>query len=153
MTRKWMLIVDDDPDHAFLATRTIASHDPAIEVALCATGAEAIETLRAAAGAPPQAIFVDIRLGSESGLDLIGRLRASPGCAHAPIAVLTACATDESRTEALLRDASAYVCKPLTPERLSALLCGTGFHWEMKDLPTNLARYHSLRRAGPAGGA
>jgi CheY-like chemotaxis protein len=146
MSGKWMLVVDDDPDHAFLATRVIAQHDPMIAVEICETGAEAVRVLEMSPDACPLAIFVDIGLHNENGLMLIDRIRKLEGCSRVPIAVLTASANDETRIEALLLEASAYICKPLTAARLQAMLQGQGFHWDMRDLPADLARYHRRRR-------
>ncbi|MFT7027311.1 MAG: DNA-binding response OmpR family regulator [Paracoccaceae bacterium] len=141
-----MLVIDDDADHAFLATRVIVKHDPRIDVEICPTGADALRILGLANGHAPDAIFIDIGLGAENGLDLIARIRHVEGCARTPIAVLTAAMTDDARIEALLHDASAYICKPLTAERVKDLLGDSGFHWDMRDLPEDLDRYHRLRR-------
>ena len=153
MSGRWMLVVDDNPDHAFLATRVIAQHDPMIAVEICENGGEAVRALETAGSDAPEAIFVDVGLHNENGLMLIDRIRAIDGCQGVPIAVLTSSANDETRIEALLHDASAYICKPLTAERLESLLQGQGFHWDMRDLPADLGRYHRKRRERDASDA
>lgn len=60
--------------------------------------------------------FVDLRLGTENGLDLIPRLLAlSPWI---KIIVITAYASVESAVEALHRGAADYLSKPFTPEQV-----------------------------------
>ena len=60
--------------------------------------------------------FVDLRLGTESGLDLIPALLA-----HAPrlkVIVITAYASIDTAVEAMKRGACDYVAKPFTPAQI-----------------------------------
>src|SRR5687768_2164722 len=57
--------------------------------------------------------FVDLRLASENGLDLIPRLLASN--AEMAIVIITAYATFETAVEAVKRGAWDYLPKPFTP--------------------------------------
>src|SRR2546421_9954442 len=70
--------------------------------------------------------FLDLRLGRESGLDLLPKLlREAPGLA---VVVITAYASVDNAVEAMRRGAFDYLPKPFTPgqvrvvlDRLSAL--------------------------------
>jgi len=60
--------------------------------------------------------FLDLRLGGESGLDLIPRLiEAAPALA---IVVMTAYATYDTAVEAVRRGAADYIPKPFTPAQI-----------------------------------
>jgi NtrC-family two-component system response regulator AlgB len=60
--------------------------------------------------------FLDLRLGTHSGLDLIARMLAeSP---HLTIVVITAYATIETAVEAMRRGAWDYLPKPFTPAQI-----------------------------------
>jgi NtrC-family two-component system response regulator AlgB len=62
------------------------------------------------------AAFLDLRLGTQSGMDLIPRLlKANPGIR---IVVITAYATIESAVEALKWGAFDYLPKPFTPQQV-----------------------------------
>lgn len=61
-------------------------------------------------------VFVDLRLGSESGLDLIPILHAM--CPWLKIAVITAYASIETAVEAMRLGATDYIPKPFTPEQV-----------------------------------
>ena len=64
--------------------------------------------------------FVDLRLGPESGLDLIPKLlEASP---HLAIVVITAYATIDSAVQAIKRGAWDYLPKPFTPAQIRLLV-------------------------------
>jgi NtrC-family two-component system response regulator AlgB len=63
--------------------------------------------------------LVDIRLGSDSGLDLIPRLLA--GSPWMKVVVVTAFAAIDSAVEAMRRGAMDYLPKPFTPAQIEAL--------------------------------
>src|SRR6266545_850314 len=64
--------------------------------------------------------FLDLRLGRESGLDLLPQLlRAAPGVG---VIVMTAFAAVDTAVEAMRRGAFDYLPKPFTPDQLRLLL-------------------------------
>lgn len=108
-----VLIVDDDPGlcdslggllrHAGYAVRSAAN------------GRQALDTV---AGRPTDLVFLDLRLGDESGLDLLPELKAlRPEMA---VLMVTALGTIEDAVEAMRRGADNFVTKPLDPARLLA---------------------------------
>jgi len=64
--------------------------------------------------------FVDLRLGLESGLDLVSSLLA--GSPWLKIVVITAFASVDTAVEAMKRGAADYLPKPFTPEQLKLVL-------------------------------
>lgn len=88
--------------------------------------------------------FVDLRLGTENGLDLVqSLLNASPWI---KIVVITAYASIDSAVEAMKRGATDYIPKPFTPDQLElvtrrlAALCGT--EQRIDSLPEEAGRTH-----------
>lgn len=64
--------------------------------------------------------FLDLRLGTEQGLDLLPELlQLAPGL---DVIVVTAYATIETAVEAMRRGAFDYVPKPFTPQQLRLVL-------------------------------
>ena len=61
--------------------------------------------------------FVDLRLGTESGLDLIPLLIGA--CPWIKIVVITAYASVDTAVEAMRRGATDYISKPFTPEPIA----------------------------------
>ncbi|MFZ4801471.1 MAG: sigma-54-dependent transcriptional regulator [Chlorobium sp.] len=88
--------------------------------------------------------FVDIRLGTESGLDLV--LSLLNACPWIKIVVITAYASIESAVEAMKRGASDYIAKPFTPDQLElitarlAKVCG--MEMRLASLQEDLNRMH-----------
>jgi len=64
--------------------------------------------------------FVDLRLGSDSGLDLLPRLLAENP--NLMIVLITAYATIETAVEAMKRGAWDYLAKPFTPAQIQHLV-------------------------------
>ena len=64
--------------------------------------------------------FVDLRLGADSGMDLIPALRAA--CPWLKIVVITAFASIDSAVEAMRRGAFDYLSKPFTPDHVTLLV-------------------------------
>jgi len=110
-----ILVVDDEPNIRRLVSMSLQSDQH--EVAVAGSIAEAIKL---ATQKPFDVAFVDLRLGTETGLDLIPKLLAeSPWLG---IVVITAYATIDTAVEAMRRGASDYLPKPFTPDQIRLVL-------------------------------
>src|SRR6478752_10415384 len=82
--------------------------------------ASASAALEAAGRSVFDVVFLDLRLGTESGLALIPELLATNP--NVVIVVVTAYATIETAVEAIRRGAWDYLPKPFTPAQIRQLL-------------------------------
>jgi NtrC-family two-component system response regulator AlgB len=82
--------------------------------------ASAEEAVQAAARQRIDVTFLDVRLGTVSGLDLIARLLA--GNPRMKIIVITAYASVDVALRAMARGAAEFLCKPFTPDQVAASL-------------------------------
>ena len=106
-----MLLVDDEKNIRSTLRMYLASLG--CTVAEAKSGAAALEALRAQ---PADLAFVDLRLGAESGLDLVPRLLFDrPGLS---IVVITAYAGFDTAVQAIQRGAMDYLPKPFTPAQI-----------------------------------
>jgi NtrC-family two-component system response regulator AlgB len=106
-----VLVIDDDKN--IRATLGMCLEGMGCELRAVASGDAAIAALQEGGF---ELAFLDLRLGSESGLDLLPRLLAeSPGLS---VVVITAYATVDTALEAVRRGAADYVPKPFTPEQI-----------------------------------
>jgi two-component system, NtrC family, response regulator AlgB len=102
-----------DDEHNIRDTLALCLEAAGCRVEKASTGAAALEALRLA---PYDLAFCDLRLGSESGLDLVPRLLAErPGL---DVVVITAYATVDTAVEAIRRGAVDYLGKPFTPAQI-----------------------------------
>ena len=109
-----VLVVDDDP--ALLRTMAINLRAHGYEVVLAATGAEA---LRAAAGAHPDAVLLDLGLPDMDGQQVLEGIR---GWSPVPVIVLSARRVSDDKVDALDAGADDYVTKPFGMDELLARL-------------------------------
>jgi DNA-binding response OmpR family regulator len=120
-----VLIADDDADHRELLRLTLSRRGYTVVEAV--DGRAARELL--AAGGVDAALF-DVRMPSESGIDLCAELRADPRTADLPIMLVSAEARGERIVEALDAGADDYLLKPFPRDelvvRLDALVSRTG---------------------------
>ena len=110
-----ILIVDDEPNiRKTLRVALEAMRHAVEEAARRADALKAIERQRF------DVALVDLRLGSDSGLDLLGEiLRRSPRTA---VVIITAYGTIDTAVEAMRRGAFDYLPKPFTPAQVRAVL-------------------------------
>ena len=109
-----VLIIDDDPDiRDTLALVLEKDHHHAVSLG------NAEEALALTERTVFDLVFLDMRLGSASGLDLIPRiLDTSP---WAKIVLITAHGSVESAVEAIRRGAFDYLTKPFTPTHVRVI--------------------------------
>jgi NtrC-family two-component system response regulator AlgB len=106
-----VLIVDDERN----IRKTLAICLQGLDCKVTEAGA-ALPALEALARAPYDLAFVDLRIGRESGLDLLPRLLAErPGL---DVIIITAYATFDTAVEAMKRGARDYLPKPFTPAQI-----------------------------------
>jgi two-component system, NtrC family, response regulator AtoC len=125
-----VLIVDDD-EGLCESFRGFLRH-AGFSASSAGTGAEAV---RAVAAEPTDVVLLDLRLGQESGLDVLPDIKAL----RPEIAVLmvTAMGSIETAVEAMRRGADNFVTKPLDPARLLAII--------VKALEARNLRHKNLR--------
>src|SRR6266542_2683603 len=114
-----VIVIDDDPSlrRTIRATLETQLH----RVAEAANGAEVLKLLGSKTF---EVALLDLRLGQESGLDLLSELLR-----HAPdisVVIITAYATIETAVEAMRRGAADYLPKPFTPGQLRTVLYRVG---------------------------
>ena len=110
-----ILIVDDEPNIRRTLRLALESTGHSVE-----EGADAGEALARVERGPCDLALVDLRLGQDSGLDLLDRLLAArPRLA---VVLITAYASMDTAVEAMRRGAFDYLAKPFTPAQVHAVL-------------------------------
>ncbi len=116
-TERLLRVLTVDDDSRIRKMLTLCLEGDGHEVRSARTTGDA---LVAAAEDTFDVVFLDQRLGADSGIDIIpGLLNVAP---HAKIVVITAFASIENAVEAMRRGASDYLPKPFTPEQVRLVL-------------------------------
>ena len=110
-----LLVVEDDPEIAYLLSVVLAGEDR--EVILAATGEEARRTLEAG---QVDLVILDLILPDVDGRSLLTQVRDDQQTAAVPVLVLTARAGPDTRQDCYRLGADAFVQKPFDPEELAA---------------------------------
>lgn len=131
MTR--VLIVDDDEQFAGALARGLERHGFAVTVALDSAGA----LIRADQGGFEYAC-IDLRIGGESGLDLISALKEKQP--HLRMLVLTGFASIATAVEATRRGAFDYRTKPVGLNDVLGALRGEPASVDIPEAPLSLSR-------------
>ena len=133
-----ILIVDDEAN--IRKTLTVFMESRAHQVKSVSSFSNALEE---AGRCRFDLALIDLRLGTESGLDLIQPLMKS--CPWMKIVVITAYASIDTAVEAMKRGAADYLTKPFTPAQLEvvieniASLCDKDRHAHLpQELPEEL---------------
>ncbi|MEW5700873.1 MAG: sigma-54 dependent transcriptional regulator [Candidatus Zixiibacteriota bacterium] len=103
--RHHVLVVDDDRNLRFAFHRILDPDVYTIEEA--ASGEEALEMVQSRSYA---AVFLDLRMGGISGLDVLARLQAIDN--KIPVIVMTAYGTTDTAIEAVKKGAYDFILKP-----------------------------------------
>jgi NtrC-family two-component system response regulator AlgB len=109
------LVVDDEKN--IRTTLAVCLEGLGCKVLQAANGAAALEALRIE---PFDLAFCDLRLGQESGLELLPRLLAERP--ELEVIFITAYATVDTAVEAMRRGAKDYLPKPFTPAQIRHLV-------------------------------
>lgn len=109
------LLVDDDPLYLETLQRSLARRGVGVAIA---TNLQ--EALAAADADTPDFALIDLKLGRESGLDLIQPIRAR--CPQIVILLVTGYASIATAVEAIKRGADNYLLKPATVDAILRVL-------------------------------
>jgi CheY-like chemotaxis protein/signal transduction histidine kinase len=109
-----LLVVEDDPAEQLSVSELLGHTD--IEIETVATGAAALEALRASAF---DCVVLDLRLPDMSGFELLEEIQNDPTLRQIPIIVFTGRDLSDSEEAELRRNAKSIVLKGVrSPERL-----------------------------------
>ncbi|HEC80941.1 MAG TPA: response regulator [Thermoplasmatales archaeon] len=115
MTKKRIMVVDDNPDVIYTVEQSLKALDGNYEVVGVESGMECFKFLKE--NEVPDLILLDIMLPEMSGWEVLNRLREKPEWKNIPVVFLTA-RTDETARKAGGFLGEDYIEKPFQPEEL-----------------------------------
>lgn len=119
MSKKRILVVDDEPDLVTMVKKNLEKEGYKVEVAY--NGVEAMEKVKAN---PPDAIVLDVMMPEKDGYEVCAELKNDDQYADIPIVMLTAVAdhvssTRYSHADGMNMEADDYLPKPASPEEIA----------------------------------
>jgi CheY-like chemotaxis protein len=137
-----VLVVEDNPDDRELLLRQMRKSGMDNHVKFISDGNEALEFLTATRPAPLTdeliAIFLDLKLPSLSGLELLRRLRVRDDLQDIPVIVMTSSNDPRDLDECRRLKVTNYVSKPVTFTSFSKAVADV-FHLPRLGMPPGRA--------------
>ncbi|MGZ4961514.1 MAG: response regulator [Limisphaerales bacterium] len=126
---KVILIVDDNPHDARRLERSVQRCRLLTRLQIVSTGAEAIAYIRGddqyqdrARFPEPLLLFLDLKMPSVDGLDVLDFLKEHPKFAKFPVVVMSALGESKHVNRAYHLGARSFLAKPIDPEEVKATL-------------------------------
>ena len=125
MKDKYILLIEDNADDAYLAMRVIGKVC-ADKVIVARDGEEANVLLhkmaREAAHHQISLVLLDLKLPKVSGIEVLQTIRATPALRQLPVAVLTSSDNDLDQERCRELGILDYIYKPMSADRLQQVL-------------------------------
>jgi CheY-like chemotaxis protein len=131
-----ILLVEDNEDHAEMIKRSLAQNRVANRIMWVDDGEKALHYLLREGdyqdqekSQQPSLILLDLRLPKVDGLEVLARIKQTPGLVHIPIVILTSSTSEDDIAKAYELHANSYVSKPVDFEKFHELMDDLGYYW------------------------
>jgi CheY-like chemotaxis protein len=136
LTRKTILLVEDNPDDEELTLRALRKSNIMNEVVVARDGEEALNYLFGGGqfiardiDFQPAVVLLDLKLPKLGGVEVLRKIRQTPRTRRLPVVVLTS--SKEERDLAAVYDlgANSYIYKPVDFDKFTEAIGHLGMYW------------------------
>jgi two-component system response regulator len=142
MTRKPILLVEDNPDDEALTLRALRRANIANNVVVARDGVEALDYLFGTGAHvgrdvtdAPAVVMLDLKLPKIDGLEVLRRLRADERTRLTPVVILTSSREERDVVDGYRLGANSYIRKPVDFEHFSEAVRQLGLYWLLLNEP------------------
>ncbi|HEX4263327.1 MAG TPA: response regulator [Verrucomicrobiae bacterium] len=150
LTRKTILLVEDDPNDEELTLRALRKSNIRNEVIVARDGQEALQLLfgqeRFIDGEIdqlPAVVLLDLKLPKVNGIEVLRKIRTDPRTRRLPVVVLTSSRLERDRDEVYDLGANSYITKPVDFEKFCEAVGHLGMYWVLLNEQPPI---HQMRR-------
>jgi CheY-like chemotaxis protein len=136
LTRKTILLVEDDRDDEELTMRALRRSNIKNEVIVARDGEQALEMLFGQGkfldheiDLLPAVVLLDLKLPKVSGIEVLRRIRSEPRTRRLPVVVLTSSRLERDRDQVYDLGANSYITKPVDFEKFCEAVGHLGMYW------------------------
>ena len=142
MTRKVILLVEDNPDDEALTLRALTRNNIGNSVVVARDGEEALDWLFCTgryaardAADQPALVLLDLKLPKVDGLEVLRRLREHRETKLVPVVILTSSREEMDRLKGYTNGANSYVRKPIDFAHFVEAVRQVGLYWLVLNEP------------------
>jgi two-component system, response regulator len=137
MTKRSILLVEDNPDDVELTLRALRKNQISNEVHIARDGEEALSHLQNALPADlPAVVLLDLKLPKVDGLDVLRSIRANERTRRLPVVILTSSREESDLIAGYGLGANSYVRKPVDFSEFIEATRQLGLYWlVLNELP------------------
>lgn len=136
MTRKTILLVEDNQNDELLTLRALRKCNVMNEVVVARDGEEALNHLfgseKPDGNDPeflPAVVLLDLKLPRVSGIEVLRQIRANPRTHRLPVVVLTSSKEERDLNEVYDLGANSYIYKPIDFDKFIEAVGHLGMYW------------------------
>lgn len=140
--KKWILLVEDNPDDEELTKRAIRKNNILNELVVVRDGAEALDFLFGTgtyAGCGPSdlptVVLLDLKLPKVDGLEVLRRIREDARTALVPVVILTSSKEEQDIATGYKLRCNSYIRKPVDFVQFSDAVQNLGLYWLLLNEP------------------
>jgi CheY-like chemotaxis protein len=146
----YILLVEDDPDHADLAVRALEKSGAVNRVIVARDGEQALEHLFGGRPAEtPAVVFLDLKLPRMSGFEVLRRIRENEATRFLPVVVLSSSDEEADLARSYELGVNSYILKPVNFTEFVEVTRQMGTYWLLLNQTPLQRRLASERAASP----
>lgn len=142
MSKKTILLVEDNPDDELLTRMALQENNLLNEIVVAHDGVEALDYLFGRgrhAGRDlndkPQVVLLDLKLPKLDGLDVLRAIRADDRTKFLPVVILTSSNEEQDLLAGYSFGANSYVRKPVDFQQFTDAVKQLGLYWLLLNEP------------------
>ena len=138
MKRRWVLLVEDNPDDEELIVRSLKRANFSNPIVIARDGAEALKLLfgeERNKNEEPALIILDINMPHMNGFEVLEDIRKNPKTAHVPVVIMTSSDMQGDVARGYALGANSYVQKPIAFAQFVEAVASVGLYWLLLNVP------------------
>ncbi len=136
MKKKFILLVEDNPDDEALALRALKKSNLANEIAVARDGVEALDYIFCEGRYAerdfhdqPVVILLDLKLPKIDGLEVLKKIKGDERTRRIPVVIMTSSSEEQDIVNSYDFGANSYIRKPVDFNQFTEAVAQLGLYW------------------------